>query len=279
MIAAFVRYKRCVGGRDTVSWLDKRVQMLSDDQTGRYLHRLGMKEIPPASLTALGELQEQHLLHVPFENLDIHLGVPIRLDVERIFEKVVDRSRGGFCYELNSLFGELLATTGFEVKMVSARVYDPARRVYSPEYDHLALVVTVEDDYLVDVGFGDFALRPLRIIPGSQQDQYGTFNITRRDVGNYCVARQVGNAWVDQYLFSLEGRHLGAFTDRCHYHQTSPESHFRQKSLCSIATKEGRITVTPDKIKITRSGDVTETALHSHAAFLSALERYCGVRL
>ncbi|HYK47600.1 MAG TPA: arylamine N-acetyltransferase, partial [Parafilimonas sp.] len=70
----------------------------------RYLRRINYEGTREPNLTLLAALQKQHLLHVPFENLDIHYKTPIELNVPRIFEKVVHNKRGGFCYELNGLF-------------------------------------------------------------------------------------------------------------------------------------------------------------------------------
>jgi N-hydroxyarylamine O-acetyltransferase len=97
---------------------------------------------------------------VPFENLDIPLGTPIRLDIRLIYDKIVTRRRGGFCYELNGLFGELLTAMGFSVEMLSARV----RREdggFGPEFDHMLLKVELEEPWLVDVGFGDSFVDPI----------------------------------------------------------------------------------------------------------------------
>jgi len=97
----------------------------------RYLSRISYKGSREPNLKLLTALQEQQLLHIPFENLDIHYKTPIELDVSRIFEKVVNNNRGGFCYELNGLFYELLRLLEFNVKMVSARVYNTDKKTIS----------------------------------------------------------------------------------------------------------------------------------------------------
>ncbi|MGH9821503.1 MAG: arylamine N-acetyltransferase family protein, partial [Pyrinomonadaceae bacterium] len=128
-----------------------------------YLSRIGIDD---GDLAADGEtlriLQRHNVLNIPFENLDIHWKRPIVLDTERFYRKVVEGKRGGFCYELNGLFNELLRGLGFETRLVSARVGD-GKGNFSPEYDHAAIIVTIGDDeYLTDVGFGAFAAEPLR---------------------------------------------------------------------------------------------------------------------
>ena len=123
------------------------------------------------SPAGLRQLQLAHLMAVPFENLDIHLGRAIVLDQAAFFEKVVRRRRGGFCYELNGLFAVLLRALGFGVTLLSARV---AREddSFSPEFCHLTLLVDLPGGgprRLADVGFGDCFREPLSLAePGDQ---------------------------------------------------------------------------------------------------------------
>src|SRR5271154_914893 len=96
---------------------------LAPSQLTAYLRRLGLERAERPSLPFLTRLQRRHLLRVPFENLDIFWGNPIPLDVQRAFGKVMELRRGGFCYELNALFASLLAALGFEVSLLSGRVW------------------------------------------------------------------------------------------------------------------------------------------------------------
>src|SRR5437016_1727482 len=108
--------------------------------TQLYLQRIGYSGGLEPTAANLRALQLAHLQSVPFENLDIHLNHPIILDLNAIYEKVVTRRRGGFCYELNGLFGWLLEALGFQVKLLSASVTRGAGG-FGPEYDHLTLLV------------------------------------------------------------------------------------------------------------------------------------------
>src|SRR5690554_4349646 len=144
-----------------------------------YLNRINYKGPLIPNLALLNTLQKNHLLNIPFENLDIHYGVPIELDMDKIFQKVVKKGRGGFCYELNGLFHHLLSAIGFNAKIISARVYDRKKGIYGKEFDHLAIIVMLENkEYLVDVGFGEFTFYPLTIEPGTiQSDPRGNYII------------------------------------------------------------------------------------------------------
>src|SRR5271154_1096827 len=123
---------------------------LDDGWTDDYLARLGLKRPASADLEALRQLQRAHLLAVPFENLSIHLGEPIVLDQAALVAKVVQRRRGGFCYELNGAFAALLTALGYRVSMLSARVFG-AGGLPSPPFDHLTLRVDLTEPWLVDV--------------------------------------------------------------------------------------------------------------------------------
>src|SRR6478609_9602607 len=247
----------------------------------KYLQRIGYDGSIQPTIELLQVLQKRHLLSVPFENLDIHYKVPIQLDLETIFEKVVIKKRGGFCYELNGIFYELLRSIGFDVKMISARVFDQGRQIFSPEFDHLAIIAKIDSvDYLADAGFGEFAFGPLKIeLNTIHNDERGSFRIEKVDDLYYKVAKLTGENWVPEYMFTLKKRDLDEFKDMCHYNQTSLLSHFTQNKFCSLATEKGRLTVTANKIKITEGDSVTELQLNREAEFLVALEKYFHIRL
>jgi N-hydroxyarylamine O-acetyltransferase len=148
-------------------------------QVDAYLRRLGVQHPASPTADALRELHLRHLQTVPFENLSIHLGEEIVLEENRLLDKVVGAGRGGFCYELNGLFGALLTALGFEVALLAARVYGDEGRLGIP-YDHLALRVRTVDGgvWLADVGFGTHSHYPLAFEErGEQEDPGGTFRV------------------------------------------------------------------------------------------------------
>lgn len=238
-------------------------------ETAAYLSRIGLDNpIAVADLPNLKLLQRQHLLNVPFENLDIHWGRPITLDVQSFFRKIVGENRGGFCYELNGLFNQLLRQTGFETRLLSARV-SAGEGGYSPEYDHLAILVMIgEMQYLADVGFGAFSVAPLQFVGGiEQEDEAGLFMIRRQDAEYFDVAKKEGDAWRSEYMFRPFGRDLSEFAGMCEFHQSSLESHFKKNKICSILTHDGRKTLTDAKFIVTGKAGRTETKIHSPNEF------------
>ncbi|XXY44819.1 arylamine N-acetyltransferase [Sorangium sp. So ce269] len=234
--------------------------MNENDLLERYLSRLQVAAPPPPTERGLRDLHLAHLVHVPFENLDIHLGRPIDLAPQAVLDKLVTQGRGGFCYELNSAFAWLLERCGMHVELLQARVYK-ADGSMGPPFDHLALRVTLGGErFLADVGFGASAWYPLRLdVAGPQNDPSGAFELrpAERDEGRAAGA-DVGETWDlhrdGRAVYRLDGRarQPDEFEPMCLYHQTSPESHFTRKPLCTrLLPDGGRVTLTGSALVMT----------------------------
>jgi len=241
-----------------------------------YLARINYAGPVNPTAETLRALHIAHLQTVPFENLSIHAGEPIVLEDRALFEKIVARRRGGFCYEANGLFAALLRALGFDVTMLSAEVAGKDGS-YSPPFDHMALMITLEQRWLADVGFGDSFLEPLLLdqqTEGRQADD--TFKIMQD--GDYqIVMRREADEWKPNYRFTLQPYEYEAFAEMCHYHQTSPESHFTQKRICSRATETGRITLSDMRLIETRAGQRQERTLTNQTEFDSILSERFGI--
>jgi len=187
-------------------------------------------------------LQLAHLFTVPFENLSIHIREPIVLDREALFTKIVERRRGGFCYECNGLFAGLLQALDFDVTMLSAEVAG-REGAFGPAFDHITLIVNLDRRWLVDVGFGDSFREPLLLDDSREQVRDGHGYKIDHDNDYRLLLRRENDEWIPQYRFMLEPHRFEDFAAMCRYHQTSPESHFTQKRICSLPTAEGRITL------------------------------------
>jgi len=246
-----------------------------------YLSRIGVdrSNVRP-DIETLRLLQYQHLLHIPFENLDIHWKRPIVLDSDRFYEKIVESGRGGFCYELNGLFNELLIAIGFHTHLVSGRVYGPDK-VPGPEFDHMAIVVLIgNDEYLADVGFGDFIAEPLKIDPSSEQvDREGVFIIRLTEHGAFEVEKKDGNGWKPECLFGRNAHALQEFAGMCEFHQTSPDSHFTKGKVCSQLTADGRKTLTDKSFIVTVDGEKTDKPVDSEDKFAEILQREFAITI
>jgi N-hydroxyarylamine O-acetyltransferase len=258
--------------------MTKDLDTLGPAEVATYLERLGYLEKPTPTEPVLRALHRAHLLAVPFENLDIARGVPIRLDPAALYAKVVTRRRGGFCYELNGLFAELLRAIGFRVTLLSAGVAHEAGG-YGPAFDHLALRVDLEGPRLVDVGFGDSFRDPLRLDTAEIQEQRdGAYRIVA--AGDDRILVRVGpEGERAQYRFNLVPRALSDFSALCLFHQTSPASHFTRGRICTRATPTGRVTLSERRLIRTDRGDRVERALSDEGAVSEALWTEFGIHL
>jgi len=242
----------------------------------RYLERINA-----SSQASLAMLHRAHLESVPFENLDIHLGRPIRLDTDALFDKVVTRRRGGFCYELNGLFSRLLTARGFNVTPLSARVAsDDKDGTFGPEFDHLTLQVEdAGEKWLVDVGFGDGFIEPLRLDERGVQTRGGRDYRLSEDGEGLLLSCGSEKGWEAQYALSLVPRVLEDFTGMCHHHQTSPSSIFTQRRLCTKATPKGRVTLKECALVLTEGTERRELPVLDEDSRRQVLAEHFGVAL
>jgi N-hydroxyarylamine O-acetyltransferase len=208
-----------------------------------YLKRINYSGSISPTADTLRALQVAHLFAVPFENLSIHAGEPIVLEADALFRKIVEAGRGGFCYEANGLFASLLRALGFEVAMLGAGVAK-AEGGFGPNFDHMALLVTLEERWLVDVGFGDSFLEPLLLDARGEQVQGSrSFRIVADNSYLRLDRRNPDADWESQYHFSLQPYEFADYEEMCRFQQTSPDSHFTKGTICSRATEDGRITL------------------------------------
>ena len=218
----------------------------------RFLHRIRYDDPLTVDAATLAALQRAFLESVPFENLSIGWGEPITLDLERHYDKIVARGRGGFCFELNHLFAWALAAIGFEVGARSAAVWRDGAG-YGDPASHLLLHVALDDPCIADVGFGENFRVPLPLVDGlcNQQGSHAYRLDRDRDDGRDHTSRDrwtlstrfADGPWTPSYRFVDVDRPMDHFTAMCTFHQTSPLSHFTQKRVCSIATADGRLTL------------------------------------
>lgn len=238
-----------------------------------YLDRIDYHGPRAPTLETLSELHQAHLLAVPFENLDIISGTPIVLEERHLFDKLVRRRRGGFCYELNGLFATLLRALGYDVTLLSAR--GSAGQGFGPEFDHLTLSVAggqLTGPYLADVGFGECFREPLPLADGAEADEGPhAYRLAAGRPEWRLETRPAGGAWEAAYAFTLQARQLSDFEPMCRYHQASPESHFTRGRIWSIATPGGRWSLSSHQLVITRGSQREERSIESEAEFWEVL--------
>jgi N-hydroxyarylamine O-acetyltransferase len=245
-----------------------------------YLERINYSgSLAPTAETLKG-LQIAHLMAVPFENLSIHAQQSIVLEDKALFTKIIEHRRGGFCYEVNGLFAALLSALGFDVAMLSAEV---AREDggFGPAFDHMTLMVKLEQRWLVDVGFGDSFREPLRLDKRGEQRQ-GRRAYLIIPEGSYLVLvqRNGDEGWKAQYRFTLRPHEYADYAEMCRYHQTSSQSHFTKSRVCSRATEDGRITLSEMRfITTSLDGGKQERTLASEEEYAEILREQFGIAM
>lgn len=251
-----------------------------------YLDRIGYAGSLAPTAATLAALHVAHLRAVPFENLDISLGRPIRLDRPSLYAKIVTRRRGGFCYELNGLFAWLLEDLGYAVDHLAARDVH-ADGSLGPAFDHLTLRVHCTADgvdgaaipWLADVGWGDSFLTPLHLDTTDEQPDGGrVYRLDSEDDARVLWQRNEVGVWERQYRFDLTAHQMAEYEPTCLYHQTSPQSSFTQRRVCTLATVDGRVTLAEGRL-ITTRGDSREEHPVAEEERAAVLRDVFGVRL
>ncbi|HWN69965.1 MAG TPA: arylamine N-acetyltransferase [Haliangium sp.] len=244
----------------------------------RYLERIGFDGAVHRDENTLHALVQAHLHTVPFENLDIHLGVPIVLDERLLYDKIVERRRGGFCYEVNGLLGALLRRLGFHVTYFGAQA-TRGDDLYPP-LSHLALrVMLAERPYLVDVGYGECIRAPMPMMVGFTQQAAGSTFALREEGARLRLVSRDEHGDERGYVIDPRPRVLQELAAMCEFHQTSPESMFTRKRLCTLPTPAGRITLCETLLCRSDRGVRSERELESEAEYLAALRAEFGIEL
>ncbi len=212
--------------------------------TMKYLERINYSSELLVDKETLFGLHQKHVFGVPFENLDIHYRKIFDLQLDNLYRKIVLNRRGGFCYELNALFNELLCAVGFKSTIISAMIFD-SDGCLGPAYDHMCVWVEVAGkQYLADVGFGDLFTKPLEIREGVQSDERSVFKI--ENIESQCFVLSMSTeqmSFQEKYIFDLANVRIEEFDEICLHKQTHPLSYFVKNTICTKPTSSGRITL------------------------------------
>lgn len=224
-----------------------------------YLERIGFDQRVAVDLDTLHALQRAHMTTVPFENLDVVSRTPVGTDLDWSINKIVMQRRGGWCFEVNGAFSSLLQALGFEVRLLGAAVLlDGPNRVI----DHLTLEVTLDQPYLVDVGFGDSFITPLELnTAGAQDGGSGTFEFMASSEGTTLTRHDGDGVPEPSYRFKRVDRQLEDFRPASDHLWTDPSLHWQHKPFATRLIDGGpdRITLLKDRLKIEVAGTTTET--------------------
>lgn len=236
-----------------------------------YLSRIGYTGKIAPTPALLAELHLAHATHIPFENLDILLGQPIRLDLESLQAKLVRGRRGGYCFEQNTLFAAALEQIGFRVTRLAARVRLRASRI-APRTHMLLHVETDGAAWLADVGFGGTGpLYPVPLEPGRVSEQFAwSYRVIVADGLSVLQALTAGS-WQDQYAFTREPQYPIDFELANYYTSTHPTSHFVQTLTAQRVTPEARYILRNRELLVDRGSQASSRLIADEEELLQVL--------
>ena len=246
-----------------------------------YFDRVAYRGPREPTLEALNALTAAHVQAIPFENLDVLLGRPIDLSPEAVFDKLVRRRRGGYCFEQNGLFLDVLTALGFTVRPLSARgrILPPPGQ--TPPRTHLLLEVQIDGaPWLTDVGVGALSLTSaIRFVPDEEQATPHEARRIIREGDHWLHQARLGDAWTDVYEFTGEemppiDREVGNWYTSAH-----PRSHFRSLLIAARAAPDGgRVTLRDAELKHRgRDGRARTRVIESAEELLAVLASAFGL--
>lgn len=253
-----------------------------------YLHRIGLPQRPTPTREALDAIVAAHLQRIPFENIDVLLGRPIDIALDAVFDKLVTRERGGYCFEHNTLLAAALTALDFDVVPLAARVRFGIEEGVPTPQSHLLLRVRVAHrDYIVDAGFGGPS--PPCSLPLSEPAQEG---LPYRLVGAPLSATssgafhlldlelKSGDEWIKLYRFDLSPQAWIDYAARNWYVCTHPDSIFLHRLMAARTDGEVRLTMTNGELtERDADGGSRQVALETPAQIVATLRERIGVRL
>ncbi len=240
-------------------------QMENGPDLDAYFARIGYRG--PRAAT-LGVLKELHLLHpraIAFENLDSFFGRPVRLDLPSLEEKLVHARRGGYCFEQNTLFWKVLASLGFQVTGLAARVlWNQPEETFNPR-SHMLLRIEIDGaTWLADVGFGGVTqTAPLLLAPGAVQlTPHEPCRLVETG-DHYRLQAEIGGEWRSVFRFDLTEHFDVDYLVSSHFVSTWPTSQFVTTIMAARALPHGRLALRNDRMTVHETGGASK---HAHFA-------------
>ena len=222
----------------------------------RYFSRIGYHGVARPGLETVAGMMRCQLCSVPFENLDIQAGRIISLAPDDIVEKIVERRRGGYCFEVNGLFAMALDALQIPYFFIAARplTHQGIRRPKT----HMAIIVRLDgEQWLCDCGYGGYGIRApmcLDALDGEVNQDGEIFMLSRLNEHELVLQTRVHDVWEAQYAFDLAEQSWVDFAPAHHYNSTHPDSLFFRKLLVVLCTATGRKILFGNSLKISADG-------------------------
>ncbi len=239
-----------------------------------YFARIGYAGAADATLLTLRDIHVLHPSSITFENIDVLLKRPIRLELPAIADKIVRRGRGGYCYEQNTLLMAALQSLGFVVRSVGARIQWNMGDLVTAR-NHMVLVVTLpEGEYIADVGFGGLTLTaPLKLeLDIEQETPHGWYRIVRA-ADEFQLQARLDGRWTAMYQFALADEAPSDWEMANWFISTSPDSIFTRTLIVARPAGDRRYALRNNRLRIHRADGTTEQRLLSSADELTGVLR------
>jgi N-hydroxyarylamine O-acetyltransferase len=245
-------------------------------QLNAYLARIGYKEAITPTLECLTAIHRCHALAIPYENLDVQLGVPVSQRIGAIYDKIVTRRRGGWCYEMNGLLGWALREIGFDVMRVASGVRRKERGD-SALGNHLVLLVRLERTYLADLGLGDGIREPIPLEEGTFRQGSLEFRLELL-ADSYWRFHNHAFANPPTADFRAEPANEDLLQAKMEFLQSSPESVFVQNLAFEIMRPQSLTSITGCIFAEKSAAGVKKAVLKSSSEMTEVLARDFGIR-
>ncbi|WP_133162324.1 arylamine N-acetyltransferase family protein [Hyphococcus luteus] len=235
-----------------------------------YFDRIGYRGAPRVDLATLKAVHRAHVLAIPFENLDVQFGVPVSRSAGAVFDKLVTRRRGGWCYEMNGLLGWALEEIGFKVARLAAAV-DRENRGDSAVGNHLALMVTLDEPWLADAGFGKGLIEPVPLKQGPFDNGFLPCRLDRIE-GGWWRYRSDPQSEASSFDLHPDMREDALLENRCAWLQSNEASPFVQNAVVQ-RWREGEHLCLRGRVLLRHAPAQTTTEmLESEDAFMRLLK-------
>ena len=257
-----------------------------------YLERIGLDAPPAPTIEGLAELVRAHRFSIAFENLDILLGRDVDLAPQAIFDKLVRRKRGGYCFEQNALLHRAVTALGLEGRPLLGRVWFRVEgdEVAPPQTHQLELVTVDGEPWIIDAGFGGSLTPPMRLAEGETEPgpDGACFRLRRHDRFGWMLERRGPHtslhapgddesAWQRQYSFTADLAHPADLEMGNHWTSTRPGTLFTSLLLVSRITETGFAVLMGNSLRLRGADTGLEIPIESPAALREALDTHFGM--
>lgn len=244
-----------------------------------YLERINLKRKINVDLASLKAIHHAQLYSIPFENFNLCLNRPVKIDEESIVQKLIKNKRGGYCFEVNGLLLMALTSFDFDVRPLLARVHltgSPSGKT------HQITLVTIENkQYIVDAGFGSGSpIAPLPLIANQEfKLDYQLLRLIETKEYGYMLQGFDDDEWKNMYSFTLNyicqaDKDLGNY-----YTSTNENSHFVTSRVAALRIKNGIVKLYNNRLTKVIDGKEEITYLNADQTFMDCIEKEFNIEL